>query len=171
MDKIWEYSHTYKQQNHSSTVIDLDPHFNIKPIRGSRLMANEIRSLRSLHDLKDTQLHKIRAWQDCPDSYRDKLYNKIDAIDLSKKTASENLDEIIREIGLLEFTLQLNSDWHRGVLTLGDEIVDQTDREQRNTLITRLGQFKEELGLLMQACLRYHDVQAGLNRANTDRQN
>jgi len=143
----------------TSTVIELDPQFNLKPKRGSRPMAQEMRSLRSLQDLKENLLQKVRAWNDCPLSYRNKLYKKISAIDISKKIACDRLEEIKQEVGLLEFTLQLNPGWHRGVLTVGDEIVDQTQRHQRSPLITALGHLREDLGLLIQDCHRYHFAQ------------
>jgi len=112
--------------------------------------------LNALQDSKFTLLKKINDWKNCPASYRKRLYKRLQNIDVSKKPATVKLDELIREIGILEFNLQLNPSWIRGLLKLVDEILDQTKQEQRDELITGFCHLKEQFGLLKNDCNRYY---------------
>ncbi len=112
--------------------------------------------LNELYDSKLRLLRRIRNWKDCPESYRNKLHKRLQAIDVSKKIAISKLDEIIREIGILEFNLQLNPAWIRGLFKLVDEILDQTKRTQRDQLITEFSHLKEQFALLKNDCNCYY---------------
>ena len=132
---------------------------NLSSIFGDQAQENnsyEMNMLKELHGSKSTLLRRINDWNDCPRSYRNRLHKKLQSIDVSKKTALSKLDEIIREIGILEFNLQLNPTWIRGLLKLVDEILDQTKPSQRDELITGFSHLKEQFGLLKNACNRYY---------------
>ncbi len=116
----------------------------------------ELNIHKDLHSRKSNLLRRISEWTVCPESYRGRLYKKLQMIDVLKKAAISKLDEMIREIGIIEFDLQLNPTWVRGLMKQVDEILDQTKQEQRGELITELSHLKEQFGLLKNACNHYH---------------
>jgi len=141
-------SFRYNFENLSSLLGDQPP--KTQNNNHERNMLNE------LHGNKLSLLRRINDWKDCPASYRNRLHKRLQSIDVSQKVAISKLDDIIREIGILEFNLQLNPAWIRGLLKLVDEILDQTKREQRDELITEFSHLKEQFGLLKNSCNRYY---------------
>jgi len=118
--------------------------------------SHEISLLKELNESKIKLLQSISDWKCCPRSYRNRLHKRLQSIDVSKRTAISRLDEIMREIGILEFNLQLNPAWIRGLLKLVDEILDQTKQAQRDELITGFSHLKEQFGLLKNSCNYYY---------------
>lgn len=118
--------------------------------------SHETNMYNELQGSKLSLLRRIRDWKDCPESYRSRLYKRLQGIDVSKKTAILKLDEMIREIGILEFNLQLNPGWIRGLSKLVDEILDQSQRSQIDLLITEFGHLKEQFCLFKNTCNGYY---------------
>jgi len=97
-------------------------------------------------------LETIKAWRDCPASYRGKLYARFDRINISDERSHEKLDVLIQEIAMIEFHLQLNPTWIRGLHQVVDEIINQTKREQREGLILEFSSLKEQLSSFKNNC-------------------
>lgn len=112
--------------------------------------------LGGLRKQKARLLEQIEACKVCPESFRRTLCKHLQLIDISKKEASANLDEMSKELDIVAFNLQLNPAWVRGLLKLTDEVLDQISAEQRKQLSTRLNGFKEALNRLKKECNLYH---------------
>lgn len=111
--------------------------------------------LRGLRKQKAVLLGKIEACKICPESFRRTLYKDLQCIDISKNEASAKLDKMSKDIDIVAFNLQLNPAWVRGLLKLTDEVLDQTNPEQRKQLSAQLNEFKAALDHLKKDCKLY----------------
>ncbi|MFQ5543090.1 MAG: hypothetical protein ACE5FY_01910 [Nitrospiria bacterium] len=108
-----------------------------------------------LHDGKSELLRRVGEWKECPVSYRRRLCERLQNIDLTKKEACLKLDDLKREAGMLEFNLLLNPSWVHGLLNIIDDILDNTEPESRKHLSSEFGSLKEKIGHLKNTCSQY----------------
>lgn len=111
--------------------------------------------LKALHDRKKYLLQIVEAWYDCPESYRNSLYKILFVIDISQKETFDKLDAIKREVGNLEFILQINPTWILNLLGLVDALIEQTKQEKRDQSTPGLGHLKKRVDLLINSSKRY----------------
>jgi len=134
---------------------DLSSLLGKQAAKSSKKVTHKPDLLRNLQEQKQHLLKKIETWQRCPKVYRRQLYRRLYNIELSKKDAGAHLDEMRRELEMLAFNLQLNPQWVRGLLKLIDEILDQTESDQRQRLTKELRMMQEALGTLKHGCNVY----------------
>jgi len=100
-------------------------------------------------------LRRIEEWKECPSFYRHKLFLRLRSIDISRKEAFLKIDDVKRELRMLAFNLSLNPIWIRGLLKLIDEILDQTESQQRKTFSKECRALDRHLLELERACRLY----------------